>query len=136
MSSRKMSFTTVGGSSIITIFAVLCFIVFALLSLSTAKADSQLEKKAVDATTKYYVADMKAEEILAKLRSGNYPLEGVIRAKNIYSYSCPIDEEQRLSVRVYIDGEKYKILQWKKEYIGSWKADDTMEVWGGMEIDE
>jgi len=63
---RKMSFTTVGGSSILTIFAVLCFVVFALLSLSTAKANSNLTNKATDATTNYYKADTEAEEILAR----------------------------------------------------------------------
>ena len=62
-----MSFTTVGGSSILTIFAVLCFVVFALLSLSTAKANSNLTSKSIDAVTNYYKADTEAEEILAKV---------------------------------------------------------------------
>ena len=76
MKKKKMSFTTVGGSSILTIFAVLCFIVFALLSLSTAKADSLLANKSLDAEKNYYAADMEAEEILAAIRSGECP-EGV-----------------------------------------------------------
>ena len=73
MKKKKMSFTTVGGSSILTIFAVLCFIVFALLSLSTAKADSLLANKSLDAEKNYYAADMEAEEILAAIRSGECP---------------------------------------------------------------
>ena len=47
MKKRKLSFTSVGGSSILTIFAVLCFLVFALLSLSTAKANYNLSEKSV-----------------------------------------------------------------------------------------
>ncbi len=30
-------------------------------------------------------------------------------------------------------GDSYVIKKWKKEYIGEWKADDTIKVWGGME---
>ena len=52
MKKRKLSFTSVGGSSILTIFAVLCFLVFALLSLSTAKANYNLSEKSVKAVTK------------------------------------------------------------------------------------
>ena len=39
---KKFNLTSVGGSSILTIFGVLMLIVFALLSLSTAKADRNL----------------------------------------------------------------------------------------------
>lgn len=132
MKRKKISFTSVGGSSIITIFAVLCFIVFALLSLSTSKADSTLAKKSVDAVEKYYQADTKAEEILAQLRQGIIP-DGVFSEGNFYSYQCPIDEKQQISVEVEVDGSSYSIKKWKKEYIGEWKADETINVWGGME---
>ena len=56
MKKRKLSFTSVGGSSILTIFAVLCFLVFALLSLSTAKANYNLSEKSVKAVSNYYAA--------------------------------------------------------------------------------
>lgn len=132
MKKRKISFTSVGGSSIITIFAVLCFIIFALLSLSTSKADSTLAKKSVDAVEKYYKADVKAEEILAQLRQGTIP-EGVFSEGNIYTYQCPIDDKQQISVEVEIEEDSYVIRKWKKEYTGEWKADETIKVWGGME---
>ncbi|MCH5252597.1 MAG: hypothetical protein J1F22_06455 [Lachnospiraceae bacterium] len=135
MKKRKMSFTTVGGSSILTIFAVLCFIVFALLSLSTAKANSTLSQKSVNAIGAYYEADTAAEEILAQIRSGEQP-EGVIQDGDIYSYTCSIDENQELQVEVEITGDSYKINKWQKKYTGEWKADDSMKVWGGMEITE
>lgn len=135
MKKRKMSFTTVGGSSILTIFAVLCFIVFALLSLSTAKANSTLSKKSVDAVTAYYQADTRAEEILAQLRSGEMP-EGVTKEGKTYSYACDVDENQKLQVVVEIKKDSYEIKKWKKVYTGEWKADDSMKVWGGMEITE
>ncbi len=135
MKKSKMSFTTVGGSSILTIFAVLCFIVFALLSLSTAKANSTLSKKSIDSVTAYYKADTQAEEILSKLRTGEKP-EGVTKDGNTYSYTCDMDENQKLQIKVEITGDSYKIKKWKKAYTGEWKADDSMKVWGGMEITE
>ena len=73
MKKRKLSFTSVGGSSILTIFAVLCFLVFALLSLSTAKANYNLAEKSVKAVSNYYAADTKAEEIYSQIRAGNMP---------------------------------------------------------------
>lgn len=119
-----------------TIFAVLCFIVFALLSLSTAKADRTLADKTITATQNYYKADTKAEEILGKLRSGEVP-EGVTKSGyNEYTYSCKIDDKQELQVKVEIQDENYFIKQWKKTYVGEWKPDDTMEVFEGTEINE
>lgn len=128
---KKISFTSVGGSSILTIFAVLCFIVFALLTLSTAKADRRLADRSADAVTSYYEADTQAEKILASLRGGTVP-EGVRTEKNgIYRYNCPIGDSQELQVRVQIRGDAYTILEWKKVYTGQWKADDSIEVYGG-----
>ena len=88
MKKRKLSFTSVGGSSILTIFAVLCFIVFALLSLSTSKANHKLSMKSVDAVSDYYAADTKAEEILAQIRLGQVP-DGVKQKGDKYCYVCP-----------------------------------------------
>ncbi len=135
MERKKISFTTVGGSSILTIFAVLCFIIFALLSLSTAKANRTLTDKSVEAVSKYYQADTKAEEILAQLRGGEIP-DGVTKEGDVYSYACPLDENQQLAVEVEVKENDYKILRWQKEYIGEWKADTTIDVWGGAEITE
>lgn len=135
MERRKITFTTVGGSSILTIFAVLCFIIFALLSLSTAKANSTLATKSIDAVSNYYQADTKAEEILAQIRQGELP-KGVTKSGQVYSYTCSIDDNQQLSVKVQVKNKDYKILRWQKEYIGEWKADTSINVFGGAEITE
>ena len=158
---RKMSFTTVGGSSILTIFAVLCFVVFALLSLSTAKANSNLTSKSIDAVTNYYKADTEAEEILAKVRLGADIPAGVtmykatttkngvkrIVADNVgyigwdafASYSCKIDDNQELQCEVLVryggQGEEagYQVIKWKKVFTGEWKVDDSLPVFTGDE---
>lgn len=133
MKKRKLSFTSVGGSSILTIFAVLCFIVFALLSLSTAKANHKLSVKSVSVISDYYKADTKAEEILEKIRMGQLP-EGVKKKGQTYYYVCPLNDSQQLSVEVQMENmNNFRIKKWKKEYCGEWKPDDTIEVWDGME---
>ena len=65
-----------GGSSLLVVFAVLALTVFALLSLSTVRADVRLGDAAAKAVTDYYAADTRAQEILAQLRNGvsNIPI--------------------------------------------------------------
>ena len=65
-----------GGSSLLVAFAVLALTVFALLSLSTVRADVRLADASAQAVTDYYAADCQAQEILARLRSGE-TVEGV-----------------------------------------------------------
>lgn len=132
MKKRKLSFTSVGGSSILTIFAVLCFLVFALLSLSTAKANYTLSEKSVKAVSNYYKADTKAEEIFAQIREGKIP-DGVEQKGNHYIYTCAIDKKQQLYVEIKKSQQKYHILKWEKQYTGEWKPDETIDVWDGME---
>lgn len=54
---RRFSPPTVGGSSLLVIFAVLCLTVFALLSLSTVQADGRLSQTSAEAAQAYYAAD-------------------------------------------------------------------------------
>ena len=58
-----------GGSSLLTVFAVLCLTVFALLSLSTVRADLRLAQHSRQAVQDYYAADARAQEILASIDS-------------------------------------------------------------------
>ena len=58
-------------------FAVLCLTVFALLALSTVKAQSRLADVSLGAIADYYTADEEALRILAMLCSGEMP-EGVV----------------------------------------------------------
>ena len=104
---KKFNLTSVGGSSILTIFGVLMLIVFALLSLSTAKADRNLADRTWQAKEAYYKADREAEEI-----------------------------NQQLQVVVEISGKDYRIKQWKKVYTGDWQGDNSIEVFGGVQIDD
>ena len=131
---RQSSFSppAVGGTSLLVIFAVLCLTVFALLSLSTVRADERLSKASAKAVSDYYAADAQAEELLAQLRAGKVP-EGVTVRGMLYSYSCPISDTQNLSVEVRFDGTHYSVLRWQTESCREEEIDDRLPVWDGSE---
>lgn len=132
MSERKALLPPpVGGSSLLTVFAVLCLTVFTVLALSTVQANRRLGDLSANAVTNYYAADCRAEAVLARLRAGDVP-EGVRReADGTYSYACPVSNSQTLAVRVAVDGAEYRILRWQVISIADWQADDRFPVWNG-----
>lgn len=131
MDNRRIGPTPpVGGSSLLTIFAVLCLTVFALLSLAAVHTGGKLGHSAAAAVTAYYEADCRAEEILSSLRAGTIP-PGVTEEAGIFTYDCPISETQTLYVRVAVEGTDYTILRWQAASAGQWQADETLPVWTG-----
>lgn len=128
---EDFSISTLGGTSLMLIFAVLCLTVFAVLSLSTAKAGDQLSESMQTAVQDYYDADNKAEEILASLRRGEFNEEVEDLGDDTYSYRCPINERLSLYVSVQVSGDEYEILQWQAAVDDS-MIFETQEVWDGM----
>lgn len=127
---NRFSPPALGGSSLLVVFAVLCLTVFALLSLSTVRADGRLGDAAEEAVTGYYQADTQAQEILARLRTGEIP-EGVESRDGAYVFSCPISETQRLEVQVEVLGDEYVVLRWEAAPSEEWTPDNRMEIWDG-----
>ena len=126
---QRLSVPVVGGSSLLVIFAVLCMTVFALLSMSTVLADGRLNQASVEAVSAYYTADTQAEEIFAKLRQGELP-EEVTETNGIYTYSCPISENQALQVELQKTAEGWKVLRWQAVVAAEWE-EDTLNLWDG-----
>lgn len=122
----------VGLSSVLTIFAVLCLTVFALLSVSTVRADGRLAEKSRQATYAYYAADCCAEDILAQLRGGTVP-EGVVLENGIYRYQCALSDTQILTVEVTVSGTEYEILRWQAQSIAHWQADEKLHIYNPAE---
>lgn len=134
---KRESFSppAIGGSSLLTVFAVLALTVFALLSLSTVRADVRLADAAAEAVTDYYAADCKAQEILARLRNGETP-EGVEfwGSGLLYAgYTVPISETQELQVEVILKGVEGgpQVLRWQAAPAGDWTGGDNFTVWDG-----
>lgn len=68
-SKRSSSRTglSIGASSILVIFVLLCLVTFAVLSLVSATADKALSDKNLEHITAYYAAETTAYEKLAKI---------------------------------------------------------------------
>lgn len=121
-----------GGISLLTVFAVLALTVFALLSLSTVRADERLSLAAAQAVRDYYAADNGAQEILARLRAGEVPLDVTIDG-GIYSYAVPISENQELQVELRVEGSIYTVLKWQAVSLGDWEeVEGELDLWDGM----
>ncbi len=127
---QKAGFPPVGISSLLVIFAVLCLTVFALLSVSTVRADRTLSEKTATAVGGYYQADRAAEETLARLRAGERP-EDVKERNGVFYYTHPISATQTLVVEVKVEGTEYEILRWQAVSTADWTADDQLPVWSG-----
>lgn len=119
----------IGGSSLLVIFAVLCLTVFALLSLSTVQAEKRLSDTAADAVTAYYEADLEAERIFSRLRSGE-TVPGVQMSAEIYSYACPISENQTLMVQLQKTEDTWTVLRWQVTAQPE-EISQTLPVWNG-----
>ena len=123
-----------GGSSLLVAFAVLCLTVFALLSLSTVRADGRLAGASAKAVQDYYAADVQAQEILARLRNGETP-EGVTLSGSglLYAdYTVPISDTQELQVQVILKGisdAEYVVESWRAVPAGEWAPDDGLDLW-------
>jgi len=120
----------VGGSSLLVIFAVLCLSVFAMLALSTVRADDRMADASVDAIAAYYRADAEAESLLSRLRSGEVP-EGVGVSGDLYTYTCTISDTRVLQVEVQVNGNRYKVLRWQEQSTADWNPDTELNVWTG-----
>lgn len=137
---KRFSPPTVGGISLLTVFAVLCLTVFALLSLATVQADARLADASAQAVTDYYEADRAAQEVLACLRSGDPLPEGrTMRGTHgpdhqglLYSFTCPISDTQCLETEVLIEDDgSYIILRWQAAPAVLWESDESLELWDG-----
>lgn len=124
----------IGGSSLLVIFGVLCLTVFALLSLSSVLAERRLADAAVQSMTDYYQADLRAEEIYARLRRGE-TVEGVREEAGICEFSVPISARQTLIVAVRKEQENWAVLCWQT-VTAETEQDDSLDVWKGHQSKE
>lgn len=136
-----------GGASLLVIFAVLALTIFALLSLSTVRADSRLSEASAQAVRDYYAADAKAQAVLAWLRTGEgepdvpetFTLSTSIseygdHSETVHAYALPISDTQELQVEVRVDGpDRWEVLRWQAVPVGDWEIDEGIELWD-MEI--
>ena len=143
---------SIGASSLILIFIVLCMATFGLLSLSSAQGDLKLARRNADAVKGYYEADNKGQQWLKDVDgvlmeemgkgqdSAQCSLEIKDRLGDLYdretgliSTDIPMDRGRSLRIElVLMCGEKrYEVKSWYVYHSEEYEIDTSMPVWGG-----
>lgn len=127
---KHPSFTSIGSSSLLVVFLILCLVTFAILSLSSAKSDYSLTERLAKHKSDYYEACAQAETILDSIDqrleetwlSETMSLEEYLDVLNqelltdsstpcsmstedgvpIISYQIPVDYRQTLFVKLQV----------------------------------
>lgn len=118
-----------GSSSLLVSFAVLMLAVLAMLSLSTALAQQRMAQSSYQAVTDYYAADLEAETVFTRLRSGEIP-SGVTQTDSQYHYSVPISENQTLYVTLQRTDSTWQVLRWQAVAHPD-TVQETLSLWDG-----
>ena len=137
MNEKKDRFSVppIGASSLLSAFAVLCLVVFALLALSTVRSDERLSDASLQATKNYYAADCRAQEILARIRNGE-TVEGVEAEGQggyaVLRYAVPISDTQELQVEIGQHADlSCEVLRWQAAPTEEWVGSDDLDLWDG-----
>ena len=126
---NRFSPPAVGGSWLLTIFALLILCIFALLCLSTVQAERRLSDSAAQSVQRYYAAEAEAEQVFAQLRSGKMPPQ-VTRDGAYYRYICPISHHQILYVELRYADSAWEILRWQAMSTSQLPEEQSLPVWG------
>lgn len=132
-SRQPISFHIPGGSMLMTIFAVLCLTLFAVLALQTALAGQRIRQDAHAAEQAYYEADARANRLLAALRRGEACEDALLLEDGVLQYTVPMDHDRVLTVQVVIRDGSYRILSWQQGSLTPWTPEESISVWSGTE---
>ncbi|HPX00294.1 MAG TPA: hypothetical protein PKY98_06045, partial [Sedimentibacter sp.] len=110
MNRRTNVSVGMGGTLIITVFVVLCLMIFAVLSFTTAYSDLKLSNKAQEITADYYSIHGRAEEKLAEISDVLYDTDVNESKESILRKLSDIDgidiDEENLNIQYEVSGEK------------------------------
>lgn len=128
MKEKKSSYPpiNIGTSFMLVIFILLCMVIFAILSLSSALRDYDYSKQKADRTKSYYEACNEAEEIYANIEKENHTEDSI-------EYSVPMNENEHLQVTLKHRSDtenNYFIHSWLQISTKEWTADPTLPVLG------
>ena len=128
MKEKKSSYPPInmGTSFMLVIFILLCMVIFAILSLSSALRDYDYSKQKADRIKSYYEACNEAEEIYANIETEGHTEDSI-------EYSVPINENEHLQVilkRRSDTENNYFIHSWLQISTKEWTADPTLPVLG------
>ncbi len=153
MNKRMNVSVGMGGTLIITVFVVLCLMVFAVLSFTTAHSDLKLSNKAQEITADYYSIHGRAEEKLSEindilLKTDEYKIISDLSCINgvsfiddenlIVQYEVLGQKNQKISIELNIlhdtKGYYYEIAAWNLSNIElPVYEDEIIDIWEGIE---
>lgn len=154
---EKRGFTNFGFSTILLSFVMICVVTFSALSLVTAQSDYKLSKKVADKTRKYYEAEVKAYDIIAKIdsllinsyyastdeanyytiaedRITDYGIFEITSDAHYFLIEEQISSDQYLSIKLKITypyestDTFFEIIEWKSIYKTSIPEDGTLNL--------
>ncbi|MCL1843268.1 MAG: hypothetical protein FWF79_05605 [Defluviitaleaceae bacterium] len=140
-----MSRSGIGSASIMLVFAVLCLVIFTVISIVPALNDEALIESEVRLVKAFYAADTVAEQIIAEiLVSEKRPekiagVEITIQAdedSEVVSFMCEISETKGLYVKILLNEKSCEILSWRMVNKADWQVDERINVWQGYNHDE
>ena len=112
MKKERISMNAIGGCSLLTVFAVLCLTVLALLNYSSALAEKRLSDAAAQAVKEYYFADLEAEIVRSRLNNGE-TVSGIEITNNSVMYTVSFSGDQFLEAEMVKTGEKWQVKRWQ-----------------------
>ena len=121
---QNQTYISIGISSIIFIFIILCLSVFALLSVNSARQSYDSVMRNAEAVTAYYAADSQAQRWIHGLKTGDpdHP-----PGLTVYTNDFPISDMQTLHVEV--DKATFEILAYQVTNNEVLEIDDSLPVW-------
>jgi len=143
IAKKKESFgTSMGVSSVIAILVILVLVVFAALSITTAKADLTLSQKSAWGIQAYYEADAAAVEMMAEIAvaiaaADDWRAELIKNGYNVssaeggalISYTVTVDRNRNLNVELRADsGGKLTRELWQVVPANEWVPDTGLNL--------
>lgn len=136
---------SVGVVSLIMIFVVFLLVSLAVLSLTTASANTRMAEKSLSMQNAYYEADATAQETLAQidgvLRTGGADsgaLEALGRGvvynpeTGVIAFDTKVSSTATLKSELRVEGDSVSVTRWQTVMDGDWQPDsDTENLWNG-----
>ena len=153
--SSGRSVISIGTTTIVLIFVLLCLLTFSVLSLVSARANMRLSQKSADRTTAYYEAENKSNDILMQVSDSieknlsvsdqetflermQTDLDGTYGITfpddHTLTWTVPLSRNQYLKAEVLLsfqpfsDGNHYKITCWNTITDYDWGADQSLPL--------
>lgn len=147
----KTPAANIGSSLLLVIFLILCLVMFATLSVTTARSNYLLSQREAERVTAKTAADNASQQVLAALPSlcesadtasaetvattaGDIPVAIMPQGNGhtIFSWQISISDTQALSVAVDLSSleqpQAYTITRWQTIKTTDWSSTDTVQV--------